>query len=84
MHLQRSLNESNITNFIDILSADTSFSRQHFDDFVVTLLKKLKVTAAHKTLATIPWREIITTNYDLLVEMAFDEVAGGSDNVYEL
>lgn len=84
LHLKRNLNENNITNFIDILSADASFSRQHFDDFVVTLLKKLKVTDAHKTLASIPWREIITTNYDLLVEMAFDEVSNASDHVYDL
>lgn len=84
LQLNRDLNESSITNFIDILSADANFSRQNFDDFVLTLLKKLKITEAHKTLATIPWREIITTNYDLLVEMAFDEVAGDAEHLYDL
>ncbi len=84
LHLKKNLKENNITNFIDILSADTNFSRQHFDDFVVTILKKYKVTDAHKTLASIAWREIITTNYDLLVEMAFDEVSSASDHVYDL
>ena len=32
------------------------------------------LTESHKTLASIPWREIITTNYDLLVEQAFDAI----------
>lgn len=84
LHLRRDMNETNITNFIDILSADTIFSRQHFDDFVETLLRKLNITNAHKTLASIPWRQIITTNYDLLIEMAFDEVSNSSDHIYDL
>lgn len=84
LHLGRSLNENNITNFIDILSADTRFSRQHFDDFVANLLRKLKVTEAHRILASLPWLEIITTNYDLLLEMAFDEISNASDRVYDL
>ncbi|RDB02323.1 SIR2 family protein [Runella aurantiaca] len=83
-YLCKNLNEKNITNFIDILSADETFSRKHFDDFVLSLLKKLKVTEAHKILATIPWREIITTNYDLLVEMAYDEISGTSKHIYDL
>lgn len=84
MELQKNLNESNISTFIDILSADESFNRGHFDNFVSNLLSKLKVTNAHRILANIPWREIITTNYDLLVERAFDEIAGTSNQVYDL
>jgi hypothetical protein len=78
------LNEPNITKWLDILSADDSFSRTHFDNFVQDLLQKLAVTEAHKIMAGIPWREIITTNYDLLVERAFDEIIGLSQKVYDI
>lgn len=32
----------------------------------------------------VPWREIITTNYDLLVERAYDETSNDSSNIYDL
>lgn len=80
----KSLNEPNITKWLDILSADDNFSRTHFDNFVQNLLQKLSVTEAHKIMAGIPWREIITTNYDLLVEQAFDIVANTHLKIYDL
>jgi hypothetical protein len=82
--LGKQLNESNITNFVDILSADSSFSRKHFDNFVAEMLRRLTITDAHKILASIPWREIITTNYDLLVETAYDAISNSSDRIYDL
>lgn len=78
------LNESNITRWIDILSANNNFNRSNFDNFVNDLLKKLPVTESHKILASIPWREIITTNYDLLVERAFDEIENTSSKMHEI
>ena len=78
------LRESNITKWLDILSADDSFSRTDFDNFVQDLLQKLTVTESHKVMAGIPWREIITTNYDLLIERAFDEITASSQKVYDL
>jgi hypothetical protein len=78
-YLGKNLNEDDITRFVDILSADPSFRREHFDQEVEKMLRKLEVTGAHKTLAGIPWQEIITTNYDLLVEKAFDEVRESSE-----
>jgi len=83
-YLRRSIHENDITKFIDILSTDEKFSRSHFDNFVVNMLQKLKVTEAHKILATIPWREIITTNYDLLVERAYDEIVNTHEKIYDL
>jgi hypothetical protein len=79
-----SLNEPNITKWIDILSASDNFNRSEFDNFVQSLLHKLDVTEAHKIMAGIPWREIITTNYDLLVERAFDEVSASISKAYDL
>ncbi|HWZ04769.1 MAG TPA: hypothetical protein VNX40_14230, partial [Mucilaginibacter sp.] len=73
-YLGKSLNEPNITKFVDILSADPDFNRRHFDSEVEKMLRKLPVTNGHEILASIPWQEIITTNYDLLVEKAFDNI----------
>lgn len=82
--INKKLNEPNITKWLDILSADDSFSRTHFDNFVQELLQKLSITDAHRIMAGIPWREIITTNYDLLVERAFDEIMSSSQKIYDI
>lgn len=82
--ISKHLNELNITKWLDILSADENFSRTHFDNFVQEILQKLIVTEAHKIMAKIPWREIITTNYDLLVERAFDEIVNSGKNIYNI
>ncbi len=78
------LNEPNITKWVDILSEMPDFRRSDLDVFVTNLLQKLVVTPSHKILASLPWREIITTNYDLLVERAYDALIQESNNQYEL
>ena len=50
----KQLKEPNITKWLDILSADDSFSRTQFDNFVQDLLQKLVVTDAHKIMVGIP------------------------------
>ena len=82
--INKKLNEPNITKWLDILSADDSFSRTHFDNFVQELLQKLSVTDAHRIMAGIPWREIITTNYDIMDERAFDEIMSSSQKIYDI
>jgi predicted nucleic-acid-binding protein len=67
------LDTEDITEFVDTLSSSAKFSRDEFDQFVADLLSKLKVDETHKTIASINWKEIITTNFDLLLEKAFDE-----------
>ncbi|WP_299157023.1 SIR2 family protein [uncultured Christiangramia sp.] len=84
LYLGYSLGEPDITKFVDILSADPSFDRNHFDDEVVKMLEKYRISKAHEIFASIPWREIITTNYDLLVEKAFDEIKSTSNHIYDL
>ncbi|NJL77217.1 MAG: hypothetical protein HC892_21560 [Saprospiraceae bacterium] len=83
-YLGYSLGENNITRFVDILSADSDFNRNHFDAEVEKMLRKYELTEAHKIMASIPWREIITTNFDLLVEQAYDEIKDSSKHIYEL
>ncbi len=63
-----------LTEFVDLISSDPNFNRDHFDSFIKDMLIKLELTEGHKIFASIPYREIITTNYDILVEKAYDSV----------
>jgi hypothetical protein len=67
------LGTDDITEFVDILSSSETFSRDEFDSYVDNLLRKLDINDAHKIITTLNWREIITTNYDLLIERAYEE-----------
>ena len=78
------LDTDDITEFVDTLSSRTDFSRDEFDQFVADLLSKLKVDETHKTIASINWKEIITTNFDLLLEKAFDEIIDTPDESLKL
>lgn len=80
----KSLGINNITEFIDIASENEWFSRSEFDAYVYDLLSNLRLTTTHETILTIPWRAIITTNFDLLLERAEQENAGSSNKLYEL
>jgi hypothetical protein len=73
------LDTTDIIDFVDTLSSNPSFSRNDFDEFVDSLLSKLRITDVHQIIASIPWKEIITTNFDLLIEKAFDELIGTPD-----
>ncbi len=68
------LDTHDIVEFVDTLSADRRFDREDFDSYVVDLLGKLNVTNVHKTIARQNWREIITTNCDLVLERAYDDL----------
>jgi hypothetical protein len=83
-YLGKHYSEGNITKFVDILSADPTFDRAHFDNEVEKMLRKYEVTDAHKIVASIPWREILTTNYDLLLERAYDEIKQTSNHVSDI
>ena len=77
--LGRQFNIDDLTKLIDVLEVEPFFNRKDFDQYVHDLLKTLTVTDTHKILVSIPWKQIITTNYDLLVEQAFDNIKNTSD-----
>lgn len=84
-YLGKEINERDITSFVDILSADPNFSRNHFDNEVEKMLKKLKHTDEHKILVSLPWRQIITTNFDLLIEQACDDnLKSSQESAYKI
>jgi hypothetical protein len=74
----------NIIEFVDVLSNTPGLSRDEFDEYVDMCLRKLKVTPAHKILASIPWKQIITTNYDLIIEQAFESLLNTPDENLKL
>jgi hypothetical protein len=82
--ISKTVGVSNLIEFVDILSADKDFNRPEFDTFVFRLLEKLKFLEMHKIIVTQPWRKIITTNQDLLIEQAYDSVRGTAEQIYEL
>jgi len=73
-----------ITEFVDLLSANSSFDRNEFDDLVDELLRKYEVTETHEIIASMNWKEIITTNMDLIIEKAFDKIWNTTSRLLEL
>ena len=68
------LTTDDIVEFVDTLSEDERFDRAEFDSFVGHILGKITVSDTHKTIVRLNWREIITSNVDLVMERAFDEL----------
>ena len=69
----KNLETEDIIEFVDILQTNSWFDRNDFDNFVETLLRRLEVGEAHRSIINMPWNQIITTNYDVLLEHAYDE-----------
>ena len=68
-----------IIEYVDVLSRNPQFDRKKFDDIVEKCLRNLNPAAFHTTIARLPWKEIITTNLDIIIEKAFDKTHGTSD-----
>ena len=68
------LETSDLIEFTDIISSNPKFEREEFDNYVVKLLEKLSPSDTHKIIASINWNQIITTNVDLMIERAFDQI----------
>lgn len=69
-----SLQTKDLVEFVDVISSLPNFDRNEFDSYILNLLKTLKVSEVHNSIASIKWREIITTNLDTLIEKAYDNL----------
>ncbi|MFI0429847.1 SIR2 family protein [Mariniflexile sp. HMF6888] len=78
------LETKDLVEFIDRASRLENFSRQQFDQYVKGLLQKLKPEEAHKKVATMGWRQIVTTNMDLLLENAYSQIHGKTEEYKEI
>jgi hypothetical protein len=65
---------NDIVEFVETLTSHPDYSRDEFDNYVDECLRKYKVSVSHKTVVRLNWRQIITTNYDLLIENAYQEI----------
>lgn len=75
---------NDLVEFVDTLSADPKLSRRDFDSFVYQMLDKLYPTETHELIVQIPWRQIITTNLDLIIERAYDRIRTTAKKNYEI
>jgi len=73
-----------LIEFMDMVGAMPNFSREDFDNYLVNVLSKLTPTETHKTIASLNWNQIITTNVDLIVERAFDLIENTVDHLKSL
>lgn len=78
------LETNDLVEFLDRASRLESFSRQQFDQYVKTLLQKLKPEETHKKVVTMGWRQIVTTNMDLLLEEAYSNIQGTHEENREI
>ena len=78
------LETRDLVEFVDRASRLDNFSRAQFDQYVKGLLQKLKPEATHKKVVTMGWRQIVTTNLDLLIENAYADVQGKTEEYKEI
>lgn len=71
--ISKNFQTDNVKKFVDILQTTAGQRRGDFDSFVVEQLDKLVPNLGHEIFVTIPWKQIITTNYDTLIEEASDK-----------
>lgn len=82
--INKNFGTNDIIKFVDILQTTPGLNRSDFDKFVLEQLSKLRPNQGHDTFVTIPWKLIITTNYDTLVEEASDNAVRENKTHYSL
>lgn len=78
------LETKDLVEFVDRASRLEEFSRHKFDQYVKDLLQKLKPEEAHTRVASMGWRQIVTTNMDLLLENSYSKLQGTVDEYKEI
>jgi hypothetical protein len=82
--ISKTFGTDDIIKFVDILQETPGISRADFDRFVIEQLAKLKPSIGHSIFVSIPWKQIITTNYDTLVEEASDHEIRNHNTHYKI
>src|SRR6266545_4373751 len=72
------ISTADLRRFADVLTFLDEIQRDEIDKTIVGALKDVQPTAAHKLIPTFAWRAIFTTNYDRIVEVAYDTASDGS------
>ncbi|MEZ4858416.1 MAG: SIR2 family protein [Flavobacteriaceae bacterium] len=82
--LRVDLETKDLVEFVDRASRLEQFSRDQFDQYVKGLLQKLKPEDTHLKVASMGWRQIVTTNMDLLLENAYSQIHGKPEEYKEI
>ncbi|WP_294204944.1 SIR2 family protein [uncultured Chryseobacterium sp.] len=78
--LKIDLETNDLVEFVDRASSLENFSRYEFDQYIKEMLSKLKPSDFHTKIASLDWRQIITTNLDLILESSYNDIRG---TIYE-
>jgi len=78
------LNINDLKTFVDVIEAREDLSRDEFDEYIDECLRSIKVSEGHLKLASIQWRQILTTNMDLIIEQAFQKIENTSRECLKL
>ncbi|BBQ07249.1 SIR2 family protein [Elizabethkingia anophelis] len=70
------LETNDLVEFVDRASSLPKFSRYEFDQYIKEILSKLKPDSFHTKITSLVWRQIITTNLDLILETAYNNIKG--------
>jgi tetratricopeptide (TPR) repeat protein len=72
-HFQKpDIPRTDLKAFADLLTSLPDVHREDLDAKIVSVLRHLQPSAAHRTLPKFCWKAIFTTNYDRLVEQSYD------------
>ncbi|MFN7012821.1 MAG: SIR2 family protein, partial [Bacteroidia bacterium] len=82
--LKVDLETNDLVEFVDRASRLDNFSRNQFDQYVSKLLQRLKPEETHKKVVRMGWRQIVTTNLDLMLESSYSEIIGKADEYKEI
>ncbi len=64
------ISTNDLRTFVDILASD--IDREDIDKTIIEILLKIRPSKAHLMLPNFCWQAIFTTNYDRLIELAYD------------
>lgn len=78
------LETRDLVEFVDRASRLDNFSREQFDQYVKGLLQRLKPDNTHKKVVGMGWRQIVTTNLDLLLENSYADIQGKTEEYKEI
>lgn len=67
---KKDISTEDLRTFVDILASD--IDREDIDKTIVEILLKIRPSEAHLMLPYFCWQSIFTTNYDRLIELAYD------------
>ena len=73
-HINSKFEIDDLIEFVDVLTETGNFDRIEFDSFINDLVKQISFEQHHKILINLPWYKIITTNFDLAIEKAYDSI----------